>query len=169
MFDIKTWKQGIESWLENKVEVAFWGALIAFVLAMLAFALQIIVFSIYIKRKRKERKKRRAERENRLCYTLPDKQNSFLRDRLNSVLKTPDLTTDLANPVEADGVCLDYTMEMIDKALNAPLSFADRLSIEETAKLFKVICMRMEWSEKDVKTMNDCCLSTLKILAKYAV
>jgi len=156
------------AWLRSD-NTEYWLLFSAVLLSGIVFVSELIFLWVYCKKRRQKRKRERAERARRLQFSLPDKDNSFLRARLNNVLKTPDKDENFQSPIEADGVRFAYVQEMVQKALSAPLSSSDRFDLEETAKLFKAVSLREKWSDKDVRIMNDCCLKTLKVLAKYAL
>ena len=66
------WKSGnAERWL-------LFGAVI---FSGIVFVSEWIVLWVYCKKRRQKRKKERAERARRLQFSLPDKDNSFLRAR----------------------------------------------------------------------------------------
>ena len=165
---IKNWFSACVENLAKSVEWAFYLSIVALGLSFVVGIIGCVALCLYCKNRRKKRRELRAEQGRKLLFTLPDKRNTFLRDRLRSALKEPNTGEELQTPQE-DGVEFSYVESMLEKALSSPLSLADRFSLEETAKLLKCLSLREDWSEKDLKTMNDCCLNALKIMAKYAV
>ena len=169
MFILEKIKETFSALAENKTECAFFLAIVALCLSLVLLIAVLFALCVYCKNRRKKRRELRAEQGRKLLFTLPDKENTFLRDRLNSVLKPPNLEEDRLNPQLHDGVQFLHVEGMLEKAFALPLSLGDRFTLEETAKLLKCLSLREDWSEKDLKIMNDCCLNALKIMAKYAV
>ena len=119
-----------------------------------------------------ERKRRRAEIERRLCYTLPDRENGYVRERLNVALKIPE--TELGEDVGGsfDGkefVKLEHARLLLNKIKEAPLSQAERLQTEEIGKTFSLYVHKEKWSPADLRAVNEICGILLKLSAKYAV
>ena len=144
-------------------------AKIATILSLCALGFEIVAFIILCKRRKNRKRKEREKAQRALQFSLPDQANAFLRAKLNSSLKPPEKEVEKRDYQKEDCVQLSFAQSLLNKLFSASVSFADRLAIEETARVFQVICLREEWTEKDLKTINDGCLFILKMSAKYAL
>lgn len=118
------------------------------------------------------RKTRRAEVERRIAYTLPDRENHFVRTRLNTTLRTPE------NALNADmGMLFDgkvplqfhYVRRLFAQLKAAPLASVERLQVEEMGKVLALYCFKDVWTISDVRGVNDFCATLLKLSAKYDI
>jgi hypothetical protein len=137
-------------------------------LSVLSFVSLIVCAFFYAAWKRKRKKARKAERARRVEFALPEKDNSFIRERLFSVLQDPKNKIDPKQYTE-ENLQITYVQDLFVKLSTAPLSVAERLSVEDTAKLLKAVFSRGKWTAEELRIMNDCFSSLLKISAKYAV
>ena len=120
--------------------------------------------------KKKERKKRRAEESRRAVFTLPDRENTFVRDRLNVSLRPEETDADKEDfDAEENKLRLDHVRCMLTKLKAAPLSPGDRLETEEISRLITMYASKEKLSPKEVRGLNDCLSYVLKTAAKYAV
>ncbi|MBQ9729357.1 MAG: hypothetical protein IJV80_00930 [Clostridia bacterium] len=138
----------------------------------IAFVAGLILAGFWSAWLTKRRKKRELEQEKRArerAFTLPDRENSFVRERLNGALKSlPDdglAKFDLAS----ERARIGYVQKLLAKLKASPLAVADRL---ETNRLARSV---LEYAEKEKLTLTeaqklcDCFLSVLKLAAKYSV
>ncbi len=114
-----------------------------------------------------ERKKRRAEGARRLKYTLPDRENSYVRARLNTALKGEEEL--LKGEKQSVGVRLGYTRKMLSRVREAALSPVERLDVEEMAGLLALYLHKEKWSGAEVKAINEMFARLLKLSAKYEI
>ena len=149
------------------------GAVGVALLSTLGGSLYLLLFCVLtLKRTIIERKRRRAEIARRLCYTLPDRENSYVRARLNTALKTPEmeLNEDLGGSFDNKGeMKLEHTRMLLSKVKEAPLSQAERLQVDEIGKTFSLYFHKEKWTPLDLRAMNELCGMLLKLSAKYAV
>lgn len=118
-----------------------------------------------LQRMRAERKRRRAEIARRLQYTLPDRENTYVRTRLNTALTAcQDEET-----VQALSVKLGYARELLGKVQASPLSVGERLQTEEMGKLLTLYKGKDSWTVKEMNGLNEICAFLLKLSAKYSV
>ncbi len=118
-----------------------------------------------------ERKKRRAATARRLKYTLPDRENSYVRARLNTALKaeTGEEPKLLGGEKQSVGLRLGYTRKMLARVREAALSPVERLDVEEMARLLALYVGKEKWSGADVKAINEMFSRLLKLSAKYEI
>ena len=136
------------------------------VLYLLLFAILVVRRSIL------EQKRRRAEIARRLCYTLPDRENTYIRSRLNTALQLPKeaLNADMgALDALEEPVKLEHARLLLSKVKEASLSQAERLQTEEMGKALSLYLQKDAWSIEDLRAVNELCASLLKLSAKYAV
>ena len=136
-------------------------------------AFYLLLFCLLsLRRMIRERKRRRMEIRRRLQYTLPDRENSYVRTRLNTTLQVPKIGVnadmDIAK-LDKNTVKLGYARQLLGKVREAPLSPAERLQAEEMEKAFALYFHKDGWTKEELQTINEICASILKLSAKYAV
>ncbi len=114
----------------------------------------------------KERKKSRAERARRLKFTLPDRENSYVRARLNTALQAEDKAVEGFEPAY---LRLGYVRKMLAKVQEATLSPIERLDVEEMSGLLALYTAKEKWSAEDRKAVNEVFSRLLKLSAKYEI
>ena len=121
------------------------------------------------------RRKRRMELLRKVQYTLPEKDNTYIRERLNTALKSANapLYKSSDNAVKELGnkenFQTDYAGKLLQKVQEAPLTKAERMEMEEVSRLFSAYLKKSRWTVDDVRLMNDMFSYLLKISAKYSV
>jgi hypothetical protein len=107
----------------------------------------------------------RAEIVRRLQYTLPQKDNGYIRERLQNSLKIEDVE------IERRKVCvrLGYARALLGKVKAAPLTIAERMQADEMDGIFTVYREKECWTVAELRSFNDVCAALLKLSAKYAV
>lgn len=131
-----------------------------------------LFFLIWMKEKIVARKRSRAEIARRLCYTLPDRENSYVRTRLNTTLHVSesDVNADMGGSEGLKkSIKLAYARQLLSKVKESELTRAERLQVEETERAFALYLTKESWSTEDLRAVNDLCASLLKLSAKYAV
>ena len=114
--------------------------------------------------------KKRAQREEmlrKLKFTLPDRNNSFIQARLNTVLQ-PENQPEI-DEGEKKTFRLEHAKQLLSKVKEAPLSKAERLEIEELSKLFNAYLKKYKLTSEDVRLLNEMFAYLLKMSAKYSV
>ena len=124
-----------------------------------------------IKRKKMERRRFRAEEGRRLQYTLPERENEFIRIRLNTVLKEPkkELNAYLGGGNLENPIQLRHAFELLNKVKSASLTTAERLQLDEMDKVFSMYVRKENWTSEDLRAVNELFALLLKLSAKYAV
>ena len=144
--------------------------LVFFVLAVLGGVVYPLIFLCVCARKgiKKRRENRRAI-ERKLKYTLPDKDNAFIRSRLNTVLKPPENEAGQEEEQAEKYFRLEYARKLLNAVKNASVSVAERLEVAELLVLFEAYLKKTEWKISDLKAVNNAFSRVLKLSAKYSV
>ncbi len=111
------------------------------------------------------RKKERVERQ--IEFTLPDRENTYLRSRLATTLN-PDFVG-LERKEESLSIGFAQALKMLSKILQSPLSPAERIEAERMQEVLENYKDRQTFSTKDVREINDAFARLLKLSGKYAV
>ena len=99
---------------------------------------------------------------------MPDRENAFLRDRLNGPLKPQTGDTPEFNPLEAR-LEFSHAEKLLSKVKASPLTPADRLETQALARRLTGLMEKDRLTKGEVSALNDCLLELLKTAAKYAV
>lgn len=118
------------------------------------------------KQKSWERCVRRFERARKLQYGLPDRDNTYVQARLNTVLRTE---TDENGLAVTERVDLGYARKMLSAVLEKPLSAGERLQAEDIGKSLGVYFQKPRWSAADLRAVNDVFSVLMKLCTKYSV
>ena len=143
--------------------------LVFFALAVLGGLVYPLVFlCIRLKKRVKKRRDYRRKIERKLHFTLPDKENAFVRTRLNTVLQVVEESSDGENRAE-EYFRLEYVRRLLFAVKNAEISAVERLEITELVALFEMYARKTEWNSTEVRAVNDAFSRVLKLAAKYSV
>lgn len=146
-------------WLEGKLGVEICAT--AFFLFAAAFALFAAAEACRLAR---GLVKRRIARVRRVEYVLPDRENSYVRARLSTALRSDGAEEE----EKADyAVCLSYARELLAKLKAAPLTQAERLETEGLEGVFSLYFHKPKWSANDLRAVNGACSRLIKLSAKY--
>jgi hypothetical protein len=119
------------------------------------------------------RKKRRAAMLRKVQYALPEKENTYIRARLHTVLKGDGILDKDGNLVKEKGVQetfrAEYVKKLLTKLQKAPLTKAERLELHEVSLLFSAYLKKSDWTAQDIRALNDIFSYLLKLSAKYTV
>lgn len=137
--------------------------------ALLCMVVGITYFTYFISRKCLQRKRRlRTERESlarEMQYALPQKDNTFIRSRLNAVSGEEKIVAD------GDELPLRYTYakNLLEKLRLQNLSATERLETDELASVFAVYMKKERYTTEDVRLISEAFSRILKLSAKYGV
>ena len=130
------------------------------------FYLLLLAF-LKIKETRRARREKRARESRQAMFTLPDKENSFVRDRLNTSLhveeEVPD-GTQREYDMDESKLRLNHVRDMLAKLKAAPLAPG-----EEISRLITLYATKNRLTAKEIRDLNDCLSAILKMTAKYAL
>lgn len=143
------------------------GLYTAATLCVLAGILYFFAFCALLAKGRGLTKKYRLEEEKRrLQYTLPDRENSYVQARLNTVL-----CADCGGEKSAHyaRVNLGYARKLLSAVKEKPLSAGERLQAEDIGKSFGLYVEKSRWSATDLRAVNEAFSVLMKLCAKYSV
>ena len=121
-----------------------------------------------IQRKNRERKIEKLRREKERAFTLPDRENTFVRERLNGVL-SQKIEDDVARyDVSKERLRLEYVRRLLSKIKAMQISVADRLEANRLSRTITEQASKEKLTLQETYVLNECFLSVLKLAAKYA-
>ena len=139
----------------------------AAILFILDGVFYLLAFAILSSRQKAwERRARRAEDVRRLLYALPDRENTFVQARLNTVLRTDYGEDGLPTTEQVD---LGYAKKLLADVLAKPLSAGERLQAEDMGKMIRTYLQKPRWTAADLRTVNDTLSALMKLCSKYSV
>ena len=135
---------------------------IVFICAWTALQRTMSVWSIKIRQK----KAAKIQAQRTVKMMLPDKENSFVRERLQQAMHITDIK-DL--PRAQTFFRFLYVQKLLVKISEQPLTTPERLEVMEINKFLGANLHQQNWSIDDVRAVNDCFARVLKLSAKYEV
>jgi hypothetical protein len=159
-------------WLVGKfahVPMDLAGTCLATLAVLGGFIYLVVYTAISICKAVKKRRAERAEIEKRLQYTLPDRDNSFVRARLNTVLRVDEPPVIERTEKTENVLSLSHAQKLLARLKEMPLSTADRLETEEMSRLIGAYTQKEALTTGDMRTVNDTFAYLLKLSAKYAL
>lgn len=136
-------------------------------------ALFYLFLLLVLKKKEKDRLRRekKLQESRQAMFTLPDRENTFVRDRLNTSLQAAgeEKSEGEEYDLEESKLRLNHVREMLAKLKSAPLSPGDRLETEGISRLITLYATKNLLSAKEIRDLNDCLSAVLKMTAKYAL
>lgn len=158
----------LQRWLEKSFVDVFQRdaqtALLFFLFSWGACLLTVLLVTLVVVVVRKNRKNRETPRQ--IQFTLPDRENTYIRARLATVLN-PEAE------VEQEDACVEVNFSharlLLHKVWFAPLSPAERLEMDGLEKTLEKYTNVTRFKEKDVRAINDAFARLLKLSAKYGV
>ena len=125
------------------------------------FAGYVISAATRLKRAEKTEKQ---EKKRDLQFVLPERENRYVRTRLENVLRVGEKDVDGVWKTE-----FVYARSLLAKLKAAELSTVDRLQVDELGRLFATYGKREKLSTSDLPLINDAFAIILKMSAKYGV
>lgn len=126
----------------------------------------IILFAVWIARLvKRKRKSRYPKRE--VQFTLPDRENSYIRSRLLTTLNTE---REVNERLEVElPLSFTHAQKLLSRMASAPLSPAERLELCNLTSVLEGYFLKTRFSAVDVRAINTAFLKLLKLSAKYAL
>ncbi len=140
------------------------GLLLAFLGGATAVCYAPLSLALFLRRAGKRKREERVQAKRRLQFTLPDKDNTFLRDRLRTSLREETSTEE-----EGLRARLGYAKGMLIRLKEKNLSPMERLDLEETATLLSLLSKKGKWTAEEQKGINETLARLLKLAAKYEI
>ena len=141
--------------------------MLAIVCGLMGSGYAIVYVSVEIRERIAERKARREEKKRRVQFTLPDRENQYLRDRLQTALHTEGEEAVLET--RGSVARMGYARKLLAQVKESPLTPVERIDVEEFAKLLAAYDRKGKWSASDVKTVSEIFSRLLKLAAKYEI
>lgn len=120
------------------------------------------LFSLFVRRRKK---RENANRE--MKFTLPDRENTFVRSRLSTALNRE--FCDAERQEEKLAVEFTQALKMLDKISIAPLSTAEKIEVGQMQGELRAFEEKERFSAKEVSSINEKFSRLLKLSAKYGV
>lgn len=176
------------AWIAATLQAVSWRTCTFLIACFSVFCgiVYVVLWSVLAWRAR--RRKRRAERERlarAVQFTLPEKENSFIRARLNTVLHVNERNEnrEIATPqflerekeegtgeeTKATELPLSHAMKLLTKLRQAQTSAADKLSVAELLVLITSYKNKPALTAGELRTLNDAFSAVLKLAGKYSV
>lgn len=131
------------------------------------FVAYVVASFARVKRKKRIKKE---ERYRQLQFALPERENAYIRARLNGALRS-DIADNLENEDATSGrkTEFSYARRLLSKLRAADLSVTDRLQTDNLGGLLALYDKKNGLSSSDLQAVNDCFAVLLKLAAKYDV
>lgn len=143
---------------ENFLWIIVAAALVSGIFWFLVFYL----FSFLVRRKRKGKGVCRE-----LKFTLPDRENTFVRARLSTALNREFCNAE--GQEEKLAIEFSQALKMLNKILISPLSAAERMEAGEMESELLALEAKDSFTAKEVSSINETFARLLKLSAKYNV
>lgn len=147
-------------------EAVFWreaGGFIALALMLGGVLFLLLSFAFFMRRQRKRKAAAGEGRRRLLEFTLPDRKNNYLRERLDGVLKAREEERSEA------GVKLEYVRGLLARLKAAPLAAVERLQAEELSKQITFYSSKEGLTAEEKRSLGDCFSALINLAAKYGV
>ena len=105
--------------------------------------------------------------ERQVEFALPDRENTYVRSRLATVLNTESVEAQECE--ETLPITFTHAQSLLHSLWFAPLSQAERLEMQTLESDLKKYGERTRFNSKDVRKLNDLFARLLKLSAKHGV
>ena len=137
---------------------------------MIAGGNYLLVFCAMRFRERRRRKKETREIEARkLQYTLPQKDNTFIRTRLHTSLQETPMVPVQDTEDEEIKLRFTYAKKLLTKLRTVEIGAVERLEIDELTHVFALFEKKENYVGEDVRLISEAFSRVLKLSAKYGV
>lgn len=141
--------------------------------AMVTLSLCFLVLAILKIVRKKMAEKRGREAINRTAvFTLPDRENTFVKDELNTSLRCDTLGREAPAAdydLEAEKLKLTYVRSLLTSLKKAPLSIGDRLEVNGVSQKITRYALKNKLTSEETRDLNDGFSLLLKMSAKYSI
>lgn len=128
--------------------------------------LHLFCLGVIAARRKKREKQREMELQNkRLEYVLPDRDNGYVRARLNTVLHVGEREEGLPQ----GEFRFAHARKLLAAIKQKPLSTPERLQVQDMEKLFHVYLQKDTLRAEEVQLLSDTFAALIKLAAKHAL
>lgn len=122
------------------------------------------------KQRRALKKRQEQERLHAVQFTLPDRDNAFVRGRLQTALNGGSAQVQSALEGEKPlAEHFSHAQKLLEKLKGEQLDFGDRRQAEDMQKMLDGYMQKESWTSEDVRAVNEAFNALLKLSAKYAL
>ena len=139
--------------------------LCAVITAVVSGFFWLFIFYLFSLISRRRKRRKNADRE--VEFTLPDRENTFVRSRLSTVLNREFCEAERRE--EKLAIEFSQALKMLDKILIAPLSAAEKIEVGQMQSDLRAFEEKETFSVKEVLSINEKFARLLKLSAKYNV
>ena len=125
------------------------------------------LFIFYLFSRISRRRKRRKSANREVEFTLPDRENTFVRSRLSTVLNREFCEAERQE--EKLAIEFSQALKLLDKISIAPLSAAEKIEVGQMQSDLRAFEEKQTFSVKEVSSINEKFARLLKLSAKYGV
>ncbi|MBE5744677.1 MAG: hypothetical protein E7355_00920 [Clostridiales bacterium] len=131
--------------------------------------LQSVFYFAWRLAQRIKRKRLRKENQARqMQYTLPQKDNTFIRARLHTAINDEPQLAEQENGEEIT-LRFTYARRLLAKLRGENLSVTERAEVDELSNIFALFIKRDTFINEDVRLISEAFSRVLKLAAKYGV
>ena len=141
--------------------MAHFKIVIGFVCSGIFWLLVFYVFRVIFGRKK------RSEKPRQIQFTLPDRENAFVRSRLKTVLNRAFCEAEREE--ERLAVEFSQALKTVEKLSLAKLSPAEQLEIYQMQSALKAFKRKEKFTAKEVSSINETFARLLKLSAKHEI
>lgn len=126
----------------------------------------------FIQEKRKAQAKKVEGLLRDSYFTLPDRENEFLKERLRTGLRAENGEEAVERQTQKTGAKrprTEFALALLSRLREGKLSSADRLETENLSSLLSFYGKKSQLTSSELRAFNDCLACVLKLAAKYAL
>ncbi len=134
--------------------------------AIVFFAVCLTCFCLASQTARKKRReKARVEARKKEIYTLPNRENSFIKERLLSI-SVPQTSALCKDGKE---LRLVYVRGLLQKIKGKSLTPSERVQVDGISRYLTAFAMKDEHTCQELREVNERFSELIKLSAKYAI
>lgn len=146
--------------------------LVAFSVAITLSLCFLILAIVKIGRGKRVRRGERETIERTVVFTLPDRENTFVKDKLNTTLRCDSLGRESPAAdydLEEEKLKLTHVRSLLASLKKAPLSMGDRLEVNGVSQKITRYALKNKLTSEETRDLNDGFSLLLKMSAKYSI
>ena len=147
--------------VSQKVSLRYGTVYFATLLCVCAFCYCVVLIGMTVHTRATFRKAERAKVERSTQYSLPTRENEYLRDRLRVIAQEQDENAERLH------LSFSYARRALLRLRNAKLGLTERLETEELAKLLGLYHAKQAFTAEDVNALNEAFSRLMKLSTKY--